>query len=437
MYLDFPEINDLIIQDKDIKIPKMVTIRQHFDAHQITDIPRHVREQMRNSAGDPAGFQGKSIAITSGSRGIPHIDVILKAICDVLKEWGARPFVVPAMGSHGGATAKGQAEVLASYGITEERIGAPVRSSMDVVQYGSLPNGIPLYCDKLAFESDGIVICHKIKPHTDFRNNHESGLCKMIAIGLGKHKGATAIHSQGFAEFGSFITGAAEQFLKVTPVAFGVGIIQNAYDDLHTIEVIPRDQIMEADERLLKVAKRQMAGFKFDDIDVLIIDRIGKNISGYGFDPNVVGRSNSRCYGFENPVRIKRLFIRGLTAESHHNGSGINEADVTTRRCLNDIDWSETWTNLITCTEIQGAKIPMYLNNDREALIVAMSCCNGAPRPHRVVRIKDTLSMKEIQVSEALYESIKDQPDIEYVRGPEEIRFDEKGFMIDGGDFMS
>lgn len=430
MFINFPEINDLVIQDKTIEIPKMVTIRQHFDARRIENIPLHIKEQMKSKLKGTEEFRGKRIAITSGSRGIPHIDVILKSICDVLKEWGAKPFVVPAMGSHGGATAKGQKEVLESYGVTEERIGAPVLSSMDVVQYGTLPNGIPLYCDKLAFESDGIVVCHKVKPHTDFRNDHESGLCKMIAIGLGKHKGATAIHSQGFSEFGSFITGAAEQFLKVAPVAFGVGIIQNAYDELHTIEVIPTDQIMEADARLLQEARKQMAGFKFDDIDVLIIDRIGKNISGYGFDPNVVGRSNSRCYGFADPVRIKRLFIRGLTPESHHNGSGLNEADITTRRCLNDVDWSETWTNLITCTEIQGSKIPMYMNNDREALIIAMSCCNGAPRPHRVVRIKDTLSMKEIQVSEALYNSIKDQPDIEYVRGPEAILFDEDGFMI-------
>lgn len=431
MFINFPEINDLIIQDREVAIPKMVTVRQHYDTYRIADIPRHVRRQMEANAGAPETFRGKRIAITSGSRGIPNIDIILKAMCGVLREWGASPFVVPAMGSHGGATAKGQAEVLASYGITEERIGAPVRSSMEVVQYGTLPNGIGLFCDKLAFESDGIVICHKIKPHTDFRNEHESGLCKMIAIGLGKHKGATALHSQGFCEFGSFITEAARQFLQVAPVAFGVGIIQNAYDEIHTLEVIPGAQIMEADGRLLKVAKQQLAGFKFDDIDVLVIDRIGKNISGYGFDPNVAGRSNSRCYGFEDVVRIKRLFIRGLTPESHHNGSGINEADITTRRCLNDIDWSETWTNLITATEIQGSKIPMYVNNDREALTIALRCCNGAPRPHRVVRIKDTLSLKEIQVSEALYETIKDQPDIEYVKGPEEIRFDGEGFMVD------
>ncbi len=431
MFINFPEINDLIIQNKKVEIPRMVTIRQHFDTCRIDDIPSHVRMQMKANIKESGSFEGKRIAITSGSRGIPHIDVILKAICDVLKEWGAEPFVVPAMGSHGGATAKGQAEVLESFGITEERIGAPVRSSMEVVQYGTLPNGIPLYCDKLAFESDGIVICHKIKPHTDFRNEHESGLCKMIAIGLGKHKGATAIHSQGFAEFGSFITETARQFLKVAPVAFGVGIIQNAYDEIHTIEVVPKDRIMEADARLLCEAKRQMARFLFDDIDVLIIDRIGKNISGYGFDPNVVGRSNSRCYGFKDPVHIKRLFIRGLTPESHHNGSGINEADITTRRCLNDIDWSETWINLITATEIQGSKIPMYVNNDREALVIAMSCCNGVPRPHRVVRIKDTLSMKEIQVSEALYDAIRDQPGIEYVKGPEEIPFDNDGFMLD------
>ena len=306
-----------------------------------------------------------------------------------------------------------------------------ILSSMEVVKYGTLPNGLPLYCDKLAFESDGIVLLHKVKPHTDFQSNHESGLVKMIGIGLGKHKGATALHSQGFAEFGSFLNMAAEQFMLKAPVAFGVGIVQNAYDELRTIRVIPREQILEADEQLLQEARQQIAGFKFDDIDVLIIDQIGKNISGYGFDPNVIGRSNSKCYGFKDPVQIKRLFVRGLTPQSHHNGSGLADVDITTRRCLNDVDWAETWTNLITCTEIQGAKIPMYMNNDRDALLVALRCCGGTPRPHRVVRIRDTLSLYEIQVSEALYDSIKDQPDIEYVCGPVDLCFDGEGFLLD------
>lgn len=432
MFISFPEVKGITIQGLEcVPIPKMVTVRQKYSACRITDVPEHIRAQMEAMPGNKGTYQNKRIAITAGSRGIPEIDIIIKAVCDVLKEWGALPFVVPAMGSHGGANAQGQAEVLAGFGIIEERIGAPVCSSMDVIHYGTLANGIPLYCDKLAFESDGIVVLHKIKPHTDFRASHESGLIKMIAIGLGKHKGATAIHSQGFSQFGCFIQEAARQFLEKAPVAFGVGIIQNAYDDLHTIEVIPAKNIMEADSRLLQEARKQIAGFKFNDIDVLIIDQIGKNISGYGFDPNVVGRSNSKCYGFEDPVKIKRLFVRGLTPESHHNGSGLADVDITTRRCLNDVDWAETWTNLITCTEIQGAKIPMYANNDREALLLAMKCCGGEPRPSRVVRIKDTLSLHEIQVSESLYQDIKNQPEIEYVKGPFDMMFDEGGFLLD------
>lgn len=430
MFIEFPEIHGVMAQGAEkIQIPSMVTVRQKFSDQKITDIPAHIREQMAKLAGGRR-YGGKRIAVTSGSRGIPHVDVVTKAVCDVLKEWGATPFVVPAMGSHGGATAKGQAEVLAGYGVTEGRVGAPILSSMDTVQYGSLSNGIPLHCDKLAYESDGIVVLHKIKPHTDFRGAHESGLVKMMTIGLGKHVGASALHSQGFGEFAAFLAEAAKQFVEKAPVAFGVGIIQNAYDELHTIEVIPPAEIIDADKRLLVEARKHVAGFRFDDIDVLIIDRIGKNISGYGFDPNVVGRSNSKCYGFGDPVRIKRLFVRGLTPESHHNGSGLADVDITTRRCLNDVDWAETWVNLITCTEIQGAKIPMYANNDRDALILAMRCCGGAPRPPRVVRIRDTLSLHEIQVSTALFESSKNNPDIDYVSGPVPIAFDAGGFML-------
>lgn len=414
-----------------VTIPRMVTVKQTYSTRKITDISGHIRAQMEHGLEDKGQYKGRRIAITAGSRGIPDIDLIIRSVCDVLKEWGARPFVVPAMGSHGGATAEGQAEVLESYGITEDRIGAPICSSMEVVQYGTLDNGIPLYCDKLAFESDGIVVLHKIKPHTDFRGVHESGLVKMMTIGLGKHKGATALHSQGFSQFGQFLQQGAGQFLKKAPVAFGVGIIQNAYDDLHTIEVIPRENILEADARLLEEARKQIAGFRFDDIDVLIIDQIGKNISGYGFDPNVAGRSNSKCYGFADPVKIKRLFVRGLTPESHHNGSGLADVDITTRRCLNDVDWAETWTNLITCTEIQGAKIPMYADNDREAIRLAIKCCGGEPRPRRIVRIQDTLSLHEIQVSEALYQDIRCQPDIEYVKGPYELMFDGDGFLLE------
>ena len=431
MFINFPEVSGIIMQEKEVSLPRMVTVRQKYATQKIEDITVHIRREMEILAPKAQQFCGKRIAITSGSRGIPHIDEITCAVCDVLLEWGAKPFIVPAMGSHGGATAKGQAEVLASYGVTEERVHAPILSSMEVVKYGTLPNGLPLYCDKLAFESDGIVLLHKVKPHTDFQSNHESGLVKMIGIGLGKHKGATALHSQGFAEFGSFLNMAAEQFMQKAPVAFGVGIVQNAYDELRTIRVIPREQILEADEQLLQEARQQIAGFKFDDIDVLIIDQIGKNISGYGFDPNVIGRSNSKCYGFKDPIQIKRLFVRGLTPQSHHNGSGLADVDITTRRCLNDVDWAETWTNLITCTEIQGAKIPMYMNNDRDALLVALRCCGGTPRPHRVVRIRDTLSLYEIQVSEALYDSIKDQPDIEYVCGPVDLCFDGEGFLLD------
>lgn len=432
MYIEFPKVEGIIVQENQNNsgLPKMLTIRQSFDDEKIIDIPGHIKKEMEKLSHKADWFSGKRIAITSGSRGIPNIHIALKAVCDQLKEWGALPFIVPAMGSHGGATAEGQKEVLESFGITEEFVGVPICSSMDVVHYGDLPDGTPLYCDKLAFESDGIVVMHKVKPHTDFRGEHESGLLKMIAIGLGKHKGAAAIHSHGFYGFEGKIVGAAKQFLEKAPVAFAVGIVQNAYDELCTIEVAEKEDIFEADARLLKEARTKMAGFKFDDIDVLIIDEIGKNISGFGFDPNIVGRSNNKNYGVNDPIQIKRLFIRGLTPESHHNGCGLVAADITTRRCINDVDWAPTWTNFVACTEIQGGKIPMYLNNDRDALLMAIRSCGGESRPLRMARIKNTLCMFEMEVSEALYDLIKDREDVELVREAHEIEFDREGFMV-------
>ena len=344
--------------------------------------------------------QGKRIAVTVGSRGIPGNAGIVRTICDQLKEWGADPFIVPAMGSHGGGTAEGNLEILTGYGITEENIGVPVCASMDVVQIGELDDGAgtPICCDRLAAEADGIVVYNKVKPHTDFKGEHESGLLKMMAIGLAKHRGCSGLHRRGFDTFAENIPKAAQVFLDKMNVVFAVGVVQNAYDEISDIRVY--------------------------------IDRIGKDISGEGADPNVTGRGFMPY--FKDDFHTRKLMIRGLSEQSHHNACGLGLADITTRRCLNSVDWESTWINLTTNMMIDGAKIPLYQNSDYDALRVALRTC---PRidysKARVARIRDTLSLNEFEVSEALAEELCSAEGVEILSEPYELSFDADGYLSD------
>ena len=429
--LYFPEISLKIEGMEKIKIPRMVKIKQLYDSSKIDDLKSWTRNQLETCFPDnrEACFQNKRICITAGSRGIPHLDLIIKTVIDVLRKWGASPFIVPAMGSHGGGTAEGQKEYLKGFNITEETMGVPILSSMDVVKIGTMKDGTPVYCDKNASESDGIIVLNKVKPHTDFRGKHESGLAKMMAIGLAKHKGASMFHMGGFETFAKRIPEAAEVFLKNAPVICGIGIVQNAYDEISELEVMPNSKILERDAALLEIAKQKTPKFKMSSIDVLIIDEIGKNISGNGFDPNIVGRSNSP--GFDDVLKLQKLFIRGLSKESHHNGCGIAMADITTRRCLNDIDFTTTWVNVITSTRLNGGRIPMYANNDKEALLIAIRTCVGIDFDKvKIVRTKNTLSMNMIEVSESYLDELKNMNDIEIIGSPYEIKFDKGGNMI-------
>lgn len=427
-FIDFPEINVIIEGAESIKFPRMVKVKQIYDSRKIDGLAAWTEKEMAKLH-DKRQYERKRICITAGSRGIPGLDVIIRTVAAQLKKWGAKPFVIPAMGSHGGATAKGQQELIATYNITEESVGVPILSSMDVVQIGELDDGTPVYCDKYAYESDGIVVLNKVKPHTDFRGKWESGMAKMIAIGLAKHKGASMFHMKGFASFADRIPKVCDVFLKKAPLAFGVAIVQNAYDEISELEVVEKDMIMERDAALLEIAKDKIAKFKFPKIDVLIIDEIGKNISGNGHDPNITGRSNSP--GFEGVIDIKKIFIRGLTEETHHNACGLAMADVTTRRCLRDTDFDATWINVITATMLNGGKIPMYMNNDRDALRLAIRTCTGIDFDNvKVVRIKNTLSMEEIEVSENYLDEILSRDDVEVLGEPHEMKFDRYGDLI-------
>jgi len=428
-FIDFPRIDVKVEGMENIRLPKMMRIKQIYDKSKIDDIPSHIERQMESSLHDKESFQGKRICITAGSRGIPHLDRIMKTVVEKLGQWGAKPFIVPAMGSHGGATAEGQKELLAIYGITEEAMGVPILSSMEVVKIGELKDGLPVYCDKIAYESDGIVALNKVKPHTDFRGEHESGMLKMLTIGLANHIGASIYHTLGFRAFPSLIAQVYEVLLVKAPLSFGVGIVQNAYDEICEIEVMEKELIRQKDVELLAIAKKKIAKFKMPQIDVLVIDEIGKNISGGGHDANITGRCT--CKDFEDVIDLKKLFVRGLNEETHHNACGLSQADITTRRCLNSVDFETTWINVATATTLEGAKIPMYVETDREALLLAVRTCNGIDfNRAKMVRIKDTLSMEYIEVSESYYNEIKDNPEIEILSEPKEIQFDNYGFMI-------
>lgn len=427
-FINFPETHAVLQGLDEIPVPSIVTIHQSYDDSKVEDIPGTLKNGME-ALPNRDWFRGKSICITVGSRGIPDIDVMVRTMCDTLKSWGAEPFIIPSMGSHAGATAEGQVEMLAGYHITEETMGVPIKSSMDVIQYDDL-NGIPLYCDKYAYESDGIVIFNKVKPHTDFRGPHESGLLKMIAIGIAKHKGAAMFHSFGFDSFTELIPQVGEKFLAKAPVAFGVGVVQNAYDDICNIEVCTPDKMIETDARLLQIAKDRIAKFLFKDIDVLIIDEIGKNISGNGHDPNVTGRNLSGS--FKKELNLKKLFVRGLTPEAHHNGCGLSACDVVTRAVLNDVDWDVTWTNGLTTGIMTAGQIPIYANTDLDAVRMCIrTLYNIDYAKAKVVHIKNTLCMSTIEVSESLWEEIKDIPGISFVSGPKPMEFTANGHLVE------
>lgn len=429
MYISFPP-NDIKVHNlSSMQIPKMCRIRQIYDSSYVKDVEKTLLNELEQ-LGIGEEIFGKHICVTAGSRGIPDAVSIYRTICCFLKKKGAKPFLVPAMGSHGGATAEGQAALLEGYGITEESIGAPIRSSMEVVQYGEI-HGFPLYVDKYAAEADGIIILNKVKPHTSFRGDHESGLAKMIAVGLAKHKGAASFHHLNIQLFSEVITKASEQFLSQFPVLCGIGVVQNAYDRICEVKAARKEGLLELDRDLLKIAKERIATLKFKKLDFLIIEEIGKNISGLGCDPNVTGRVNdSAIQGFEDILDVNKVFIAGLSEKTHHNGIGLYAADVTTARCLKSVDWTQTWTNVTTSTRLKGGQIPLYMNNDLEAIRLGLLTCNANSQDNvKVARIKNTQELEEIYVSEALWHEMSDRDDVIQISGFTDIEFDEDGWM--------
>ena len=407
----------------DIPLPKFVKVKQTFKQEQIDDIAQEVRTQLVPHL---TNLQGKTIAIGVGSRGIANIKEITKTFVDELITAGAKPFIIPTMGSHGGATAPGQAGVLASYGITPESMGVPVDGSMEVVSIGELEPGLPIYVAQSALQADGIVLIARVKAHTAFRGPIESGVVKMLTIGLGKQIGADSLHHQGFGRFAELIPKAAQMIVEKTKVLFALGIVENAYEQTYKIEVLTRADILAMDKEmaLVEESKRIMGRLLFSEFDVLVIEEIGKNISGDGQDPNVTGLYITKyCDG---GPRFQKSVIFGLTEETHGNANGMGVVDVVTRNLFDNIDFISTYTNAFTSTEILPVKIPMVAGTKEDALRIVVKACNGVdPGKHRIVWIKNTLELEEIIISEALLEQAQAHSQIEVLTQAGDLTFNQ------------
>jgi len=390
---------------------KLYKIRQRFQDDVVADAGILLGAKL--SELQDLSFKDKQIAIAVGSRGIDQLDKIVKTLVDYLHERGAKPFIFPAMGSHGGATAEGQAELLAGYGVTEEAMGCPVRSSMEVVELdaGDLKNKV--FMDRFAYESDGIILVNRVKPHTDFHGDYESGLCKMLVLGVGKHRQALEMHKYGVTGLKALMPQTAEHILKTGKVVAGLALVEDPNDRIIFVEVIKGQNIMKMEKDLLVKAREFMPRLPVKDIDVLIVDELGKNISGTGMDTNIIGRM--KIHGEPEPdyPDIKQIVIDGITDESHGNALGIGLADVATRNIVDKIDYQVMYENVFTSTFLERAKVPVTVDNMQEALKFALRACG--PRDEgseRVIRIKNTLKIKELYVSDAILQELGETVDV-------------------------
>ena len=410
-------------------LPKMVRIEQHIEAPVVADIPAAVRAELDEIEAGSLVKAGDRIAITGGSRGVANIDIVIKATADYLKELGAKPFVVPAMGSHGGATAEGQRDVLAHYGVTEETVGAPIEATMDTVEIGKTADGLPVLLDRNAAEADGIVPLNRIKAHTDFKGSIESGLLKMMAIGLGKQRGANMYHRAFFHHgFEHVILTVGSLMLDTGKIVFGLGLVENAHEHTAKVAAMRPNELFRRERELLVEAKSLMGRLPFDTLDLLVIDWMGKNISGTGMDTNIIGRMMQNFEPEPEKPAILRIFVRDLTEESNGNATGVGLADFTTTRLVEKMDRYATYMNGITGLGPQKSKIPFYYDSDKEAVEVALNTIGlTPPEEAKVARVESTLTLATLDISEAFIEDAKLRSDLEIVGEAKPFEFDASG----------
>ena len=413
-----------------MSFPNMMRIRQHFDAPTVEDVPAAVREEIARLNLGARVEPGQSVAVSVGSRGINNIALITKSLVEELKSLGLEPFLVPAMGSHGGGIAEAQREIIEGYGVTEEYVGTPIKASMETVQVGQTEDGVPVFFDKYAFEADHVAVVGRIKPHTDFVGEIESGLHKMMLIGLGKHKGA-ALYHQAIVHysFDRIIRSVGQQVIDKCGVLLGLGIVENQYDQTALLKGVAPEEFVEREKELLVLAKKWMPRLPFDNVDLLIVDEIGKNISGAGMDTNVVGRKFHDNHAAEKEYpKVTRILVRGLTPETHGNASGIGTAEYAHRRAVDEMDREITYINCMTGNHPSGAHIPLYFDTDQICIEKALETVGlREPGEERILRIHNTLDLGELLVSEAYRAEVEAREDLSIVNESAPMPFNTSG----------
>lgn len=410
--------------------PRIFRVRQTFERPVVTDVAAEVQRQLERLQLGNKVRPGQSVAITAGSRGIRNIHLIIRAIVQHMQQLGALPFIVPAMGSHGGGTAEGQRKIIESYGITEQFCGCPIRAGMETEIVCHAAEGFPVHFDRHAYGADHVIVCGRVKPHTGFVGDIESGLMKMMLIGLGKHNGALVYHRaiQDYT-FGQILHSVAREVLSKCRILAGVAIVENAYDETALIEAVPPDQFQTREPELLKLAREWLPRLPFRTADVLLVDEIGKNISGTGMDTNVIGRKylDHRPAEHEWP-RIRHIVVRGLTEETYGNATGIGLAEFCKSRVVRDMNVHVTRVNCLTGNHPTGAMLPIDYETDREILDAVFSIIGLTPAPQaRLMWIHNTLDVVEVECSEAYYDEARERPDLEILQPPRDLPIDEQG----------
>jgi hypothetical protein len=413
-----------------MRFPRLVRLRQQFERPRVEDVASAVRSALEKLDLGRVIRPGQTVALTAGSRGIANIPVVLRAAVRFLRDLGAQPFLVPAMGSHGGGTAEGQRQVLESYGITEAFVGAPIRASMEVISLGTTAEGFPVYLDRHASTADHVGVVARIKPHTSYHGPVESGLLKMMMIGLGKHTGALMYHRILLEQpYDQVVRAVGRTVLAKARVAFGLGLVENAYDETALVEAVRPEQFEAREEQLLASARRWLPRLPFAEADLLIVDEIGKDISGSGMDTNVVGRK--RAFKMKTPEgqpQMRFIFVRGLSAHTHGNATGIGLADFTTTGLVRSMNYQATVINCLTAGYPDGANLPVHFDTDREVVEAALRILGTRePQEARVLHIRNTLSVEEVEVSEPCLALPRGPAEFHVTRGPFDLTFDNRG----------
>ncbi len=414
-------------------LPKMYRIRQKLDPPVVADVAGAVRAEMAKLDLRSRLKPGARVAVTGGSRGVANIAAILRATCDSLKALAAKPFIVPAMGSHGGATAEGQLKVLARYGVTPESMEVPILSSMETVEIGRMSWGLPVLVDRNASEADHIVLVNRVKPHTNFRCHVESGLMKMLVIGLGKHQGAILAHRAAVdVGLDRMIPEVSRFSLSRLPILCGVASVENVRHQTARVKAMLPEDIEETESHLLKEAWSLLGRIPFEFLHLLIVDRMGKDISGTGMDPNVIGRMYLSPNEEPKSPRYIRILVRDLTETTAGNAVGMGLADFATRRLADKVNFQYTYTNALTGLSPMRSKLPIIFETDREAIEGALKTIGLTDPPDaKIARIRNTLELEHLEASEALLPEIQERSDLEVLGGPREFRFSAQGELLD------